>query len=245
MPVQPGRSAALIWFSVTTIIIIGLVGAVTLTANQPIPSATPLPTFTFTPSPGTTTPSRPTRTHTPRQGDSRRGTLTASPTFTVSPTQSPTPAYLQCAWQWAQHPLREITDLAQAFFTESDFNVQVWADAYGENCIDYRPGTPTVAYFAAMTTDFNVTINSPNLTNASVLADSYVKAYELLVEFSAEADLPARPGYLTVMFFTPGYFTTVSAMFSEVEAFLDDGLAGQALLEALGGWPVTPMPQPT
>jgi hypothetical protein len=228
----------LIWFAGVAAIMIALVGAVTLTAEAtPTPSPTLFPTFTHTPAPRTGTPARPTRTHTPRP----RGTLTSSPTFTATPS----PAYLQCAWQWARQPVPEITQQAQDFFIKAEFSVGIWVETYGENCIDYRAGTPTVAYFAAMTTDFYLNIYSTNLSDARSLAESYVKAYQLLVEFSAEADLPARPGYLTMTFNAPGYFTTVRAMFSDIQALLDDALTGQALLEALGGWPVTPIPQPT
>lgn len=235
MPGQPARTIALFWFSLITIVIIALVGAVTLTADQPASvtrpthTSSPIRQVTFTPSPTAIPPH----------------SATPAPTVTTSGTVTPSPAYLQCAWQWATEPLPEITQLVQDWFTEAEFRAGVFAEAYGENCLDYRSGTPTVAYFAAMTTDFDVNIYSLNLTNASALAESYVKAYELLVAFSAEAELPARLGYLDVKFFAPGYFTTIRAMFSEVEALLDDGLTGQALLEALSAWPVTPIPQPT
>jgi hypothetical protein len=235
MPGQTARTIALFWFSLITIVIIALVGVVTLTADQPASvtrlthTSSPIRQVTFTPSP-TAIPLH---------------SATPTATSTHSSTPASSPAYLQCAWQWATEPLPEITQLVQDWFTEADFRAGVFAEAYGENCLDYRSGTPTVGYFAAMTTDFHLNIYSLNLTNASALAESYVKAYELLVAFSAEADLPARLGYLTVTFNAPGYFTTVRAMFSEVEALLDDGLTGQALLEALDAWPVTPIPQPT
>jgi hypothetical protein len=240
MPTHPARSIALVWFALVAVGMIALVGAVTLTAETALtPSPTPFPTLTrtasltFTPSPGGPTPTMPTRTPT------RRATL--GPT----PTASATPAYPQCAWQWARQPLPEITEQAQAFFDEADFNSSVWAEAYGENCVDYRSGTPTLGYFAAMTTDFYLSINLPNLTDARAVATSYRTAYDLLVAFSAEADLPARLGYLDITYGSPGYYISVRAMFSEIEASLDAGLTGQALLEALGSWPVTPVPLST
>ena len=235
MPGQPARTIALFWFSLITIVIIALVGVVTLTADQPASvtrlthTSSPIRQVTFTPSP-TAIPLH---------------SATPTATSTHSSTPASSPAYLQCAWQWATEPLPEITQMVQDWFTEADFRARVFAEAYGENCLDYRSGTPTVGYFAAMTTDFHLNIYSLNLTNASSLAESYMNAYELLIDFSAEADLPARLGYLTVTFNAPGYFTTVRAMFSEVESLLDDGLTGQALLEALDAWPVTPIPQPT
>lgn len=240
MPGQPARTIALFWFSLITIVIIALVGVVTLTADQPT-SVTrltqTLPSFT----------SNPTRrvSLTPSSTAIPLHSATPTPHVTNSSTATPSPAYVQCAWQWASQPLPEITQQAQDWFTEAEFRAGVFVEAYGENCLDYRSGTPTTANFAAMTTDFYLNIYSLNLTNAPTLAESYMKAYELLVEFSAEADLPARLGYLTVTFNAPGYFTTVRAMFSEVKALLADGLTGQALLEALGAWPVTPIPQPT
>ncbi|MBN8594044.1 MAG: hypothetical protein J0M33_19980 [Anaerolineae bacterium] len=240
MPGQPARTIALFWFSLITIVIIALVGVVTLTADQPA-SVTRL------------TQTRPPVTVSPTHRVSLTPSSTAIPLHSATPTLTTThsntatssPAYLQCAWQWASEPLPEMTQQVQDWLTEAEFRAGVFAEAYGENCLDYRSGTPAVAYFAAMTTDFHLNIYSLTLTNAPALAESYMKAYELLVEFSAEADLPARLGYLTVTFNAPGYFTTVRAMFSEVEALLDNGLTGQSLLEALGAWPVTPIPQPT
>jgi hypothetical protein len=240
MPTQPVRVIALFWFALVALVMIALVGVVTLTADTLVtPSPTPLPTFTFTPLPGNITPTRPTRTHTPQPSGNARVTLTASPTFT------PSPATLQCAWQWARNPLPEITRQVQALFTEAKISGSIHAEAYGENCLDYRGGTPSVAYFAAMTTDFSMDIRNVELTDPDALAETYLRAYDLLVDWAEEAELPARPGYLTVRFNGPDYYTTVRAMFSEVQAFLDDGLRGRALLEALGGWPVTPIPQPT
>lgn len=240
MPGQPARTITLFWFSLITIVIIALVGAVTLTAEQPN-SVTRL---TQTRPPVTVSPTHRV-TLTPSSTALPPHSATPTPHVTNSSTATPSPAYVQCAWQWASQPLPEITQQAQDWFTEAEFRAGVFVEAYGENCLDYRSGTPTTANFAAMTTDFYLNIYSLNLTNAPALAESYMKAYELLVEFSAEADLPARLGYLTVTFNAPGYFTTVRAMFSEVKALLADGLAGQDLLEALDAWPVTPIPQPT
>jgi hypothetical protein len=130
-------------------------------------------------------------------------------------------------------------------FIEQEFSASVYVEAYGENCIDYRGGTPSVAYFAAMTTDFYLNIYAISLSNPDNLAATYLQAYTILLDFVEEAELPARPGYLTMTFNAPDYMATVRALFDEIEDALDDDLTGQALLEALGGWPLTPFPQPT
>jgi hypothetical protein len=242
MPAQPARAVALFWFALVTVAMIALVGAVTLTAEATLtPSPTPFPTFTNTSPPFGSTPLRPTRTHTPRLG----GILTASPTYTASPTHTPTPAYLQCAWQWAREPLWQITRQAQEFLTKAEFRANIHVENYGENCIDYRGGTPSVAYFAAMTTDFYLNTYDTRLPDAEELAADFLRVYALLLAFIEETELPARPGYLSITFNDPGYMVTIRAMFEDIQRALDDGLTGQALLETLGGWPVTPMPQST
>ncbi|MDX2138607.1 MAG: hypothetical protein SF123_10975 [Chloroflexota bacterium] len=254
MPAQATLRMIVFLLALVVIGIIGLSGAVALTAQTAQPAAT-LTRFAFTSAPSSLPPQlrfTPSQTVTP--GHTLTPSPTAFPTRTVSAnagtavaslTHSATPQYLQCAWARVRQPLPDLTAQAQAVFDENQFETIVNVEAYGENCIDYRGGTPSVAYFAAMSTDFYVQVYTTSLPDTDQLIEHCLKAYELLLPFIADTSLPARPGYLSMTFNTPDYMATVRAMLSDVERALEDGLTGEALLEALGGRLLIPFPQPT
>lgn len=183
-------------------------------------------------------------------------TLTPSPTFTPSPTPLPgvTPAggaAGPCAWQWATQPLDEVRLAAREALRAADYTIlNVTVSVFGENCLDFSGQTPTVRYFAAMTTDFEVMVNVADVSDGAALGAAVETFHRLLSDFSQTAALPAGPGYLTLVFWqdarvTMRYRVAVRAMFSEITAALAAGLRGEALMRAIGPWPLIPEPVPT
>ncbi len=180
-----------------------------------------IPTLTFTPSPtATATPLSSTPTATPSP------TGTASPT----PTASSTVSYPTCAWAWARQDAPEVTPLAQAALDAAGIDAVVQVEFYGENCLQGN----SVAYFAAMTTDFYLTLET-DLADRQALAALVEQAYAALLTLPDDPNR-ARLGYLDMVFNQGSASLRFRAMFDEIERYRDDGLSGVALVEAAGGW---------
>jgi len=108
----------------------------------------------------------------------------------------------------------------------------VRVEAYGEECIDFN--TNTVKGFGAMTTDFYLSAQVDRLTDQAGLADYVIAAYQALMTIAPDK-LPARFGYLDMIFTSGSQASHLRTMFDDIESALDDGLSGDELLEALGG----------
>ncbi|MEO8606967.1 MAG: hypothetical protein ABI690_03750 [Chloroflexota bacterium] len=142
-------------------------------------------------------------------------------------------SFTQCAYSWAHRDLPNVTTLAQAALANAKIaDTTIRADAYGEDCID--PNTNTVRGFGAMTTDFYLTVERPNLSDQTALADYVKVAYIALLTLPADS-LPAHPGYLDITFTSGADTKHFRAMFDTIKATLDKNLSGANLLDALGG----------
>jgi hypothetical protein len=155
-----------------------------------------------------------------------------TPTWTPAPTAT---AYAGCVWNWARRDLPDTTHLAQValnFFQVRNATVRV--EAYGENCLDGQ--TQKVQYFAAMTTDFYVTILVDDLTDQERLGRVVWDTYVALTSGLYESWLPARYGYLDITFTAGGQQKRLRAMFTAFGTTVDEQkLMGAALLDKLGG----------
>jgi hypothetical protein len=150
------------------------------------------------------------------------------PTITVSEvTVSP------CFFNWARQDLPDVTAAAQTALEAANMRaVSVRAEAYGEDCID--PATNKARYFAAMTTDFYLTAKMGDVTDEATMGDMARAAYEALMTLPAD-DLPARLGYLDIMFKASDQEMRLRIMFEQAAAPINEGLAGAALFTALEG----------
>lgn len=165
--------------------------------------------------------------------------LTPSLTFTPSPTSlpysadmSPT-APMACAWQWARQDLPDVTSRAVTALTAASVAfTQARAEAYGENCVYMNANQAQVGHFAAMTTDFYLTVPVESIRAPEALAEIVIRSYYALVNLT---DLPARLGYLDITFTGPDGTASVRSMFDPIQRALGNGLSGAALLEAIGG----------
>ena len=91
------------------------------------------------------------------------------PTHTPAPPVTPTAATL-CVWSWASRPLPELSEEVRAALDEAGIVADgVRTEAYGENCIDAE--TNTVRDFAAMQTDFRVTLPVDDAADQDALGD--------------------------------------------------------------------------
>lgn len=165
--------------------------------------------------------------------------LTPSLTFTPSPTPLPYSADLSptapppCAWQWARQDLPDVTSQTMTALAAASVPfTQVLAEAYGENCVYMDGNQAQVAYFAAMTTDFYLTVPVESILATDALAEIIIRTYDALSNLSG---LPAQLGYLDMTFIGPDGTASVRSMFSTIQAALANGLTGAALLDAIGG----------
>lgn len=155
---------------------------------------------------------------------------------TLTPSPSPSPASSAhdstCVFNWARQELPEIAQAAhEALSVISIARFQVLrVEAYGENC--YKTDG-SVSYFAAMTTDFYLSVEVADLNDAHQLAQIAKVAYTFLTELKVE--LPAPAGYLDIVLTAGEQQKRFRAMFSAIKAALEAGKTGAALLDATGG----------
>ncbi|MBL8166031.1 MAG: hypothetical protein JNJ61_28865 [Anaerolineae bacterium] len=153
-----------------------------------------------------------------------------TPSRTPSPTPTPfvsngTP----CAFMWARQDLPEISQMAYIALNlsgrmEPELSVRV--EAYGESC---------GAAFLAMTTDFYLIVPLDSLDDEFALAARVIGSYWALLDGLEQYWLPARFGYLDIVFRAPdGSEKRFRAMFDEIEQAAPAGDA-LAVIEALGG----------
>lgn len=125
--------------------------------------------------------------------------LQPAATKTASPTPTATIAYEQCYFNWATQPLPELSAQVQAALDAAGLtDVTARAEAYGENCYDSQ--TNEVAYFAAMETDFRVTIKVPDLKDTESLGNLLEKVLIVLDDFPTDKTPGPQPGYIGVTF---------------------------------------------
>lgn len=156
-----------------------------------------------------------------------QGTVLPTPTGSATPIE-----YMECAWMWARQDLPVVAALAQAALQAGGIaDVRVRAEAFGENCLDGQ--TMQINNFAAMTTDFYLTIPAENLDDADDLSETLIRAFTVINTLPQET-WPAQPGYFDVTFTWQNESRRVRAMFAEVKRALKQNLKGAALLQALG-----------
>jgi hypothetical protein len=155
---------------------------------------------------------------------------------TKTPIPSPTPTatigYTQCYWNWATEALPEVTVQVQAAMDAAlAVPVTATAEAYGEDCID--SATNEVAYFAAMETDFRVTVQVDGLGDREALGELAEQILVVLDGFPTESTPGPQPGYVGITFVAGTeelrlWFTQVDG-----ESARALGLHGAALLDEL------------
>ena len=154
-------------------------------------------------------------------------TVAAVPTITLVSTAS---SY-NCGYIWARQRLPELDNQVQAALNSAGLDsIQVWTEAYGENCMD---SLGQVQSFSAMETDFHLTVPVSSLTDLDSMGSQLEKALDVLDAFPPGKVPGPQPGYVGVLF-TAGqdqlnlWFTVQDGINARQQ-----GLHGAALLEAL------------
>ncbi len=153
--------------------------------------------------------------------------LTGEPATTITPTIP----YETCGWQWATQPLPDLSAQVQAALESAGLEgVTARAEAFGENCLS--PDNE-VLRFAAMQTDFRITVEVESLADAERLGMFLEKILIVLDGFPTESTPGPNPGYVGVTF-TAGT-ETLNLWFTATdgESARALGLRGAALLEEL------------
>jgi hypothetical protein len=158
-------------------------------------------------------------------------TPTPTPAITLSPTIPGSTSYSACAWQWVTQPLPELTTQAQELLQLLAYtDLTISASAYGENC--WRQDTNQIAYFAAMTTDFDVTAPSLNLADRAAIGNLYTSLAAALQVLDTDTT-PPNLGYLTLVVGSGPDQVVLHAMFNEIQRLVEQGIDGAALVDAI------------
>lgn len=134
-----------------------------------------------------------------------------------------------CGFVWARQLLPEVERQARAALDDAGLAaVEIrYVEAYGENCVE---ADGQVRYFAAMTTDFYLSAEIDDASDEARLGQTVERIYHILTPLTK---LPARHGYLDMIFTGGGQERRLRVMFEEVGATLDAGQTGAALWAAL------------
>lgn len=154
--------------------------------------------------------------------------VTAPAQITDTPSQDYT--YTECGFVWAREPLGDLSKEFDAALKEVQPQASGYAEAYGENCINNQG---EVVRFAAMETDYYVTLEVENLEDKEALGLLSEQVLGVLAQFPVEDTPGPQPGYVGITFEAPTgelrlWFTRVDA-----EAALKNGLHGEELFNAL------------
>lgn len=151
-------------------------------------------------------------------------TATLTATATVAPAEANPP----CVWQWASQPLPAVGEaVKRALKLAGAGDIGVRAEAYGENCLK---GTAGAAYFAAMTTDFYITLSVEETPDRAALGALSAQVYRQLLPILDALTLPARLGWLDITFEGAASPARTRLMFDDIARQIE---AGQPLEEVL------------
>ncbi len=138
----------------------------------------------------------------------------------------------QCAYTWTTRSLPEVSEEATAAFNRAGlYQVEVKAEAYGENCVNTI--TKSATSFTVMETDFRVVAKVEDIQDQDALGEVLHRTIEALLSLPLDTYPGTRMGYAGVRF-TDGV-GEVNLWF-ELQAgkeAIEQGLRGAALLEAL------------
>ncbi len=117
---------------------------------------------------------------------------TASPA--IAPTLSTT--YGGCGYQWAYKDLPDLSSKFLQAIQQLQPSAQANAFAFGEDCV-YADGH---ADFIAMETDFNITLQATNITDANECGEWVVKIMQVILDLPKDEIMGPRPGRVSMSF---------------------------------------------
>jgi ABC-type glycerol-3-phosphate transport system substrate-binding protein len=164
-------------------------------------------------------------------------TVTVAPTPTSTslpaihtPTATEVP-YESCSWNWATQPLPELSVQVQAAMEAAGLTgITATAEAYGENCLNAKD---EVVRFAAMETDFRITIKIASLNDREALGTLLENILLVLDGFPTATTPGPQPGYVGVAFQAKDEELRLWFLVEDGESARALGLRGAALLDKL------------
>ena len=155
--------------------------------------------------------------------------LTSTPPA-LPATLTPTPeSYSRnCGYQWAQKDLPELSGEFQQAIQALQPEAQASSFAFGEDCV-YEDGH---AVFSAMETDFNITLQVSDLSNAADLGEWIVKVMQVIESIPPEKIEGPRPGRVSLGFRSGSEQKYVNFYIDKYQA-LPDSLSTTEIYQAL------------
>ncbi len=147
------------------------------------------------------------------------------------PTEPPTIG--PCGFVWATQSLPQISQQLFERLQQAGLPVSAaHSEAYGENCV-YSDGT--VARFAAMQTDYRVTLAVETLTDAEALGSLLEQTLEIIDGFPVGETPGPNPGYIGITFQAGETVENLWFQQTQSDALRAQGLGGQSLYESIKG----------
>jgi hypothetical protein len=139
------------------------------------------------------------------------------------------PSYPQdCGYQWAQQALPGVSEQFLQSMQAVQHQAQGYAFVFGENCV-HADGTAT---FLPMETDFNVTLQSSDLTDETTLGEWIVKTMHVIENIPPDQIVGPRPGRISITFESNGERQGVSFYIDQYRA-LPAGLSNAEIYQSL------------
>jgi len=105
-------------------------------------------------------------------------------------------SYESCGYQWAYKDLPDLSTKFLQAVQQFQPSAQANTFAFGEDCV-YADGH---ANFIAMETDFNITLQINNLTDANECGEWIVKVMQIILDIPKEEIVGPRPGRVSMSF---------------------------------------------
>ncbi len=139
--------------------------------------------------------------------------------------------YTQCAWVWDTQALPELSAEVQSALEAAGLTgVTASAEVYGEDCIT---ASGEVDHFAAMETDFRITVQAASLNDREALGTSLEQILVVLDAFPPESTPGPQSGYVGVTFQAGSDELRLWFTADEGKSARALGLHGAALLDKL------------
>ncbi len=160
-----------------------------------------------------------------------------TPTATQSPPIIPTiaieanPTIGACSFNWARKSLPELSEQVRLKLEQAGLPViSISAEAYGEDCL-YSDGR--LAYFAAMETDYRITLKVGDLNDTAALGALLTQTLMVIDQFPVKETPGPQPGYIGLTFQAGEQIENLWFNRSKSDDLRSQGLDDTNLYEAL------------
>jgi len=159
--------------------------------------------------------------------------VTGSPETAIPEIDQLNETEVPCAYVWDTQPLIEETAQLQVAFRESGLSrAEVWAEAYGERCVNVDTKL-TEGGFLILQTDVRVRMSVIDLEDEDALGRLLAQITGTISALPEDAFPGTQKGYVGVEFSGDEGLMNLWFPLSHAEQALDGGLRNAALLQAL------------